>query len=622
MQRYCIFIDKWQVTVTWKVTVTSFLLLILLLFLLSGCQQTNPTPVPQVTASQTASFTATILPQLTSTATLAPKAALSLTLSPTPIATKKPNYPIRHLPPVSLLPNGLDPVEVEESISVKEMLEMYCEWDVLGEDADAVYIWALCETFGGSAVSLPVRINLSDAGHFTCVEMPGDGTNYGPDIERLFPMDVRERIGNSEYDLQGMAARILSRKIDCTYIYPGLPGCMRETSLVSGRLAFAGHTGVPEAAVLDLGTGEAWPQLDFSPLRWSPSGENLIHGMATVRYDGEPVGFHGDATVFWAPLNALPGAADWLVCQSMDGSAFASAVPEQGLYEVFLPAGSLGPNGLGKLLWSRENWLAWMWSSDDLVEAGRWQQTLWVSTDLGVTLQPQILSEDIRETYYQLIDWVPGSHLILAGKGLAGNSLWVDGVPLVTINAETGEIRDLGVAMLLTAEAYQWHSQQPGLLALAVGGGRFIFENKRLALLDAISGDLRYLTAENMTAFEPQWSPDGSQLAYAALTATPGIGGSGQELELALQGRTIYFYDLASGQTHQITSPSDDAVDGWPRWSRDGARLLYTRQLSGSTSVRVITLDGSVDEDLLLGLVDPTCYDGGCGWDRYLAYAP
>jgi len=61
-------------------------------------------------------------------------------------------------------------------------------------------------------------------------------------------------------------------------------------------------------------------------------------------------------------------------------------------------------------------------------------------------------------------------------------------------------------------------------------------------------------------------------------------------------------------------------VDGWPQWSADGTRLLYARQHSGYTDVRVVTLDGSSDALLATGLADLRCYYDGCGWRQMLAY--
>jgi hypothetical protein len=257
-----------------------------------------------------------------------------------------------------------------------------------------------------------------------------------------------------------------------------------------------------------------------------------------------------------------------------------------------------------------------------LATAGQWEQTLYVRPVEGeAETTAWRLSDDIREAYYQIMDWAPGTRLILAGRGSMGISLWVDGVPLVVINADTGAITELNAWMLLTPEAYAWHPTQPGLLALAEGSGRFLFANKRLALLDVTNGALTYLIGEDIAAFEPAWSPDGTLLAYAAVPASPDASGDGTTLEHTLDGRAIYIVNPQSGETHRLTDPGD-AIDGWPQWSADGTRLLYTRQHDGYTDVRVVTLDGSSDELLVTGLPDPTCYYGGCSWWQMLAYYP
>jgi len=200
-------------------------------------------------------------------------------------------------------------------------------------------------------------------------------------------------------------------------------------------------------------------------------------------------------------------------------------------------------------------------------------------------------------------------------------SLFEDGGTLVTINADTGEITDLGATMLLTPEAYAWHPTQPGLLALAEGSGRFINANKRLALLDVTTGELTYLTSGDTVVFEPAWSPDGTLLAYAAVPASPDAAGDGETLEHALDGRAIYIINPQTGETCAFTNPGD-GIDGWPQWSADGTRLLYTRQHDGTTDVRVVTLDSSSDDLLVTGLADPECFYRGCDWRQMLAYYP
>jgi hypothetical protein len=202
-----------------------------------------------------------------------------------------------------------------------------------------------------------------------------------------------------------------------------------------------------------------------------------------------------------------------------------------------------------------------------------------------------------------------------------GASSWVDGVPLVTIDTETGEMTDLGLTMLLTSEAYAWRPTHPGVLALAAGSGRLINANKHLAVIDVHSGDLTYLTAEDEAAFAPAWAPDGTWLAFAVMPSTQQAEGDGEALERTLLGRAITLVNPETGERHTLTQPGE-AIDGWPRWTADGRHLLYTRQQAGQTEVRVVALDGSSDALLLTGLSDPTCVYGGCGWSRMLAYTP
>ena len=406
-----------------------------------------------------------------------------------------------------------------------------------------------------------------------------------------------------------------------------------DVSLIGGRLAFvdARPPFSHRTTVIDLEHGGAWTlgeSLGRVP-RWSPAGDYVLIALdegasAVYRYDGEVVTTYDiplPTPPFWAPPDAFPGAQDWLAVPTRDGALLAVPCPAGEMHPV-LPPGSLGNKGRGIVRWSHDGWLAWTLTTDQLVGADQWEQDLYVRS-VEATGEPTTLrlSDDIRETYYQPIDWVPGTRLILAGRGMLAVSLWSWGVPLVTINADTGEIADMGAAMLLTAEAYDWHPTKPGLLALAEGGSHYLYETGRLALLDVTAGNLTYLTGEEMATFEPTWSPDGTLLAYAAVPASPDAHGDGETLERALDGRAIYTVNPQTGETHTLTHPGD-GIDGWPQWCADGTRLLYTRQHDGTTDVRVTAPDGSSDDLLVTGLADPTCHYGGCGWQQMLAYYP
>lgn len=418
--------------------------------------------------------------------------------------------------------------------------------------------------------------------------------------------------------------------IDCADVFPGLPGCLRAEALAEGLLAFVDQrpafSGRPVVADLETGRTAILGERPARLIGWSPSGERLLvaegsRAYRVYRSDGALEQSVSEAVrdPFWAPAEALLGSEDWLAVPRDDGSLWAIPFFGSATAREVLSAGSLGEEGRGKVLWSEDGRLAWTSHMDQLARAGHWAQDLSIrGAEPGTAVITHRLSDDIRDAYYELLDWVPGTNLILAGKGLMAASLWVDGAPLVTINAETGQIEELAATMLLTPEAYEWHPTEAGLLALAEGGGRFIMQNKRLALLDVIGGNLRYFTGPEMAAFEPAWSPDGSTLAYVAGPASSDARGEGAAMEELLEGRSIY---LREGEARRLSDPGE-AVDGWPRWSADGSRLLYTRQSDGRTDVRVATLDGSLDEVLLTGLEDPTCFYGGCGWWHVLAYQP
>ncbi|MGC9348995.1 MAG: hypothetical protein ACP5JG_12700 [Anaerolineae bacterium] len=415
--------------------------------------------------------------------------------------------------------------------------------------------------------------------------------------------------------------------LDCAAIYPGIAGCLQHESIVGGRLAFvddrdpfAGRPVVVEPAAGNATTlGDHPAELHG----WSPSGAYLLTTQGVYRPDGERVrdldaapGCHAPA---WAPADALTPAGDWLLCQTAEGGLEAHALADDATVEL-LPPETLTAGGGDAVLLADAGLLAWTPTMDHLAGEEQWEQNLYVRpAESNAAPASFRLSDDIRESYYHLISWVPGTRRLLAGRGMLSASLWVDGVPLIAIDVDTGEIRELDVVALLTPEAYAWHPSRPGLLALAAGGGRFIHENKRLALLEVETGDLTYLTGEEEAAFAPAWSPDGTQLAYAAVPASPIENGDGETLELQLEGRAIYLIDPETGERQPVTTPGE-AIDGWPHWSVDGEHLFYTRQRAGQTDVRVIAPTGTTDELLLTGLPDPICYYGGCNWDRVLAY--
>jgi TolB protein len=77
------------------------------------------------------------------------------------------------------------------------------------------------------------------------------------------------------------------------------------------------------------------------------------------------------------------------------------------------------------------------------------------------------------------------------------------------------------------------------------------------------------------------WSPDGHEIAYA--------GSDGD----------IHVIDLADGRDKNLTN--SEGFDGWPAWSPDGDRIVFTSDRGGSTQLWVMRADGTAPALLTAG---------------------
>jgi murein DD-endopeptidase MepM/ murein hydrolase activator NlpD len=84
-----------------------------------------------------------------------------------------------------------------------------CGWEVLGEDDMQSYVWAICQSPGGTAVSAPAVLYW-EAGKETVakIQMPRDGSLYGEDVRLLFPPAVQERILDHDVDMDAIWRQI------------------------------------------------------------------------------------------------------------------------------------------------------------------------------------------------------------------------------------------------------------------------------------------------------------------------------------------------------------------------------------------------------------------------------
>jgi len=93
-------------------------------------------------------------------------------------------------------------VEYESALAsefLPENITGLCEWEILGQQEQQIYVWVLCS--GRSiinddimAASAPAVIYFGTDGSIQRVRVPRDGTLYTQDIQSLFPSAVQKQI--------------------------------------------------------------------------------------------------------------------------------------------------------------------------------------------------------------------------------------------------------------------------------------------------------------------------------------------------------------------------------------------------------------------------------------------
>ena len=107
--------------------------------------------------------------------------------------------------------------------------------------------------------------------------------------------------------------------------------------------------------------------------------------------------------------------------------------------------------------------------------------------------------------------------------------------------------------------------------------------------LGAIAMDAHRTLNTSIEAFELEWAPNGSQIAYIT-------SASSDTAEIALTDPTTQVFNVV------ITSQSRAVASGGIAWSPDGDDLVFTRALSGNentSSLGIVSKEGSALRDLL-----------------------
>jgi Tol biopolymer transport system component len=332
-----------------------------------------------------------------------------------------------------------------------------------------------------------------------------------------------------------------------------------------------------------LPDGESVRLAQGSEPRWSPSGEWLLvlYGgtdwvMRTDGSDRRPV-TTGEAV--WSPAEDRlahataslgQGSSTSLVVESADGSDRR----EIASIEAALCGLSWSPDG-NRLAYNREVQLP---PSTDQAEgeAGKVfpisrRASLWV-VDVEAPGNPIELYTSTTDGIV-VAGWTADSESVLFWRDISFSaSAMADGLPLEAIPAQGGRPLALAAGHLAL-----WAPAPFGQrIAMTVPPGRDTWMRKRIAIVDAGTAALQYLTPEDRVSIQPAWSPDGDNIAFVSKPETDDelIGSAG--MEALASDRRIWVMNADGSDQYPLTG---DAAyrDEHPEWSADGSQVLFAR---------------------------------------------
>ena len=159
-------------------------------------------------------------------------------------------------------------------------------------------------------------------------------------------------------------------------------------------------------------------------------------------------------------------------------------------------------------------------------------------------------------------------------------SIMADGLALFRVPAAGGPSEPLGVTTLVHQDLLSL-SPKENKLALTAGGGREIYERKRIAIVDIDKLSLTYVTEANTSAMAPSWSPDGRRIAYVQAPSPPSLGPQFTTDNLTarpyMEQRRIWIADASGGMPPRAITSDNRYRDEEPVWSADGSHILFCR---------------------------------------------
>ncbi|MHB8376334.1 MAG: LuxR C-terminal-related transcriptional regulator [Dehalococcoidia bacterium] len=323
--------------------------------------------------------------------------------------------------------------------------------------------------------------------------------------------------------------------------------------------------------------------------RWSPSGRWLAFlsrkQSGVMRADGTGARYYDTAATTWAPVAdriAYTTNTGELVVENADGSG-------RKVIATWHRASGQG-GGLSDATWSLDG--AQIAYVEHRAAAGTPPQR----TYEGIWRAPADGSAPPAEVYNTGDPPRDGLGIIAWSRGGALGAIVFYRAPSFTADLADGvtveEIRPGGQTqpspfypanpVMLRDHALWSVMPSSGNIAITDGRGRETWGHKRIAQVSAVSGTVVVLTAADVAASQPAWSPGAHQIAYAAAPDAGTKISGGEPAKAAMAQRKIWVMrrrntqDAFFADKRQLTS--DPAYrDEYPQWSADGTQILFAR---------------------------------------------